>query len=146
MKKINKERENQPVSEATAEVVPKGRKRGKTDEEKQVKSVATKRAKTGEDITPKLTTNHSAEPQRNAESSVNAPIAIPKPVIDPSRHANTVFLSNLDFSVTEDDIRTTMSASGTVTEIRLVRDYKQRSKGYCYVEFSSQVTLKSVIT
>ena len=64
---------------------------------------------------------------------------VPKPVTDPSRHANTVFLSNLDFGVAEDDIRTAMAASGTVTDVRLVRDYKQRSKGYCYVEFSSNV-------
>lgn len=136
MKKINRERENLPVEEAQA---PKGRKRGKTEDEKQVKSVPLKRTKTGEDVTPKLNTTRFADSQLKADSSVSTPVAIPKPVIDPSRHANTVFLSNLDFSVTEDDIRTTMSASGTVTEIRLVRDYKQRSKGYCYVEFSSQV-------
>lgn len=142
MKKVNRERESQPVSEVE---VPKGRKRGKTDDEKQLKPAPPKKAKTSEDATPKLTSTSSVESRKTADSSVNTPVAIPKPVIDPSRHASTVFVSNLDFNVTEDDIRTTMSASGNVTEIRLVRDYKQRSKGYCYVEYSSQVYLKSEI-
>lgn len=139
MKKVNKERENQPVQELET---TKGRKRGKTDEGgKQTTAVPTKKAKTGNDAsatTNKLGSNNSAE-SRPKETSVNKPIVIAQPITDPSRHANTVFLSNLDFNINEEDIRTTMSASGTVTDIRLVRDYKQRSKGFCYVEFSSQV-------
>ncbi|KAK6637729.1 hypothetical protein RUM44_008151 [Polyplax serrata] len=47
----------------------------------------------------------------------------------------TVFVSNLDFSTEEQLIREVFSSCGKITDLRLVRDYKGRSKGYCYVEF-----------
>lgn len=134
MKKVNQERENQPAQEA--ETI-KGRKRGKTDDGgKQSTTVPTKKAKTVNDAAVKVSNSVESRPKENPE---NKSVVIVQPITDPSRHANTVFLSNLDFNINEEDIRTTMSASGTITDIRLVRDYKQRSKGFCYVEFSSQV-------
>lgn len=136
MKKVCHDREGQVVGETET---PKGRKRGKVDDDgKHTNHSLAKKAKTSKDAVPKLTANPSTENRTNSDSDAVL-VATPKPVIDPSRHANTVFLSNLNFDVSEEDIRTTMSASGTITDIRLVRDYKQRSKGYCYVEFSSQV-------
>lgn len=56
---------------------------------------------------------------------------------DGTRDLQTVFLSNLDFSVTEDEIREIFSKFGQIDDLRLVRNYKGLSKGYCYVEYSS---------
>ncbi|KAJ9576204.1 hypothetical protein L9F63_006937 [Diploptera punctata] len=56
---------------------------------------------------------------------------------DSSKDDRTVFVSNLNYSVTEEKIREVFSTLGTLTDLRLVKDFKGRSKGYCYVEFSS---------
>lgn len=58
---------------------------------------------------------------------------------DPSKDERTVFVSNLDFSTEEQVVRDAFSSCGTITDLRLVRDFKGRSKGYCYVEFEKQV-------
>lgn len=57
---------------------------------------------------------------------------------DPSKDDRTVFVSNLDFSTEEGIIRDTFSSCGTITDLRLVKDFKGRSKGFCYVEFEKQ--------
>ncbi|KAK3927289.1 Squamous cell carcinoma antigen recognized by T-cells 3 [Frankliniella fusca] len=56
---------------------------------------------------------------------------------DPSKDNRTVFVSNLDYSTTNEQIREVFSSVGTITELRLVRDFKGRSKGFCYIVFSS---------
>ncbi|KAA3676950.1 squamous cell carcinoma antigen recognized by T-cells 3 [Paragonimus westermani] len=56
---------------------------------------------------------------------------------DSSKDDRTVFVSNLDYSVSEDEVRATFESCGTISSIRLVRDYAGRSKGYAYVEFSN---------
>ncbi|XP_049766694.1 squamous cell carcinoma antigen recognized by T-cells 3 [Schistocerca cancellata] len=56
---------------------------------------------------------------------------------DPSKDDRTVFVSNLAFTETEDAVRKLFEGVGRITDFRLVRDYKGRSKGYCYVEFST---------
>lgn len=58
-------------------------------------------------------------------------------VHDSSKDDRTVFVSNLAFTETEDVIRKIFSKVGTITDFRLVKDFKGRSKGFCYVEFSS---------
>lgn len=52
----------------------------------------------------------------------------------------TVFVSNLDYSATEDQIQEVLSPVGPITLIRLVKDYKNRSKGFGYVQLSSPVS------
>lgn len=59
---------------------------------------------------------------------------------DPAKDNRTVFVSNLDYSVGDVKIRDVFSTLGTITDLRLVKDFKGRSKGYCYVEFSSSVS------
>lgn len=56
---------------------------------------------------------------------------------DSSKDNRTVFVSNLDYSVTEDKIKEVFSSVGEIEELRLVKDFKGRSKGFCYVVFSS---------
>lgn len=57
-----------------------------------------------------------------------------------SKDHRTVFVSNLDFSTDETLIRDVFASCGKITDLRLVRDYKGRSKGYCYVEFEKSVS------
>ncbi len=63
---------------------------------------------------------------------------------DPSQDDRTVFISNLDYTVTEEDVTKMLTSAGKVEQFRLVRDFKGRSKGYGYMVFSSKVakTLK----
>lgn len=49
----------------------------------------------------------------------------------------TVVVKNLAYDVQENEIRDLFSKFGTIKDIRLVKDYNGRSKGFCYVEFSS---------
>ena len=48
----------------------------------------------------------------------------------------TIFLSNLDFAVTEEVIRESMEKSSKVSEVRLVKNAEGKSKGFAFVEFS----------
>lgn len=59
---------------------------------------------------------------------------------DSSKDNRTVFVSNLDFSTEETTIRDIFQTCGKIADLRLVKDYKGRSKGYCYVEFESPVS------
>jgi len=57
----------------------------------------------------------------------------------------TVFLSNLDFEVTDVQLKDLMSSSGAVTEVRLVKHATGKSKGYAFVEFESVSSAKSAL-
>ena len=48
-----------------------------------------------------------------------------------------MFVSNLDFSTTEDDLAKVMQSSGDVVEVRLVKNYSGKSKGFAFVEFKT---------
>jgi len=58
--------------------------------------------------------------------------------------AISVFLSNLDFSTDEVAIREILSSSGDIVDVRLVKNSAGRSKGFAYVEFTSQSQAKFV--
>lgn len=53
----------------------------------------------------------------------------------------TVFVSNLDYTVTEDQVRDALKPAGPITLFRMIKDYKGRNKGYCYVQLSSTVRI-----
>ena len=48
----------------------------------------------------------------------------------------TVFLSNLAFKVTEEEIQSFLQSSGAIIEVRLVRKPSGESKGFAFVEFN----------
>lgn len=51
--------------------------------------------------------------------------------------SNKLFVSNLDFDLTEDELRKMFSEIGEVVSLTLVMDReKNRSKGYCFVEMA----------
>ncbi|KAH9515146.1 Squamous cell carcinoma antigen recognized by T-cells 3, partial [Bulinus truncatus] len=64
---------------------------------------------------------------------------------DSSKDNITVFVSNLDFSVEEGKIKEVFETCGEITNIRLVRNFKGKSKGFGYVEFTdSNAVLKAL--
>lgn len=57
---------------------------------------------------------------------------------DSAKDEVSVFLSNLEFSADEDSIGRHFSSVGEIASVRLVRDFKGRSKGFCYLEFKTK--------
>lgn len=53
----------------------------------------------------------------------------------------TIFVSNLDYSTTEEEVREVLKTVAPITMFRMVKDFKGRSKGFCYVQLSSPVSL-----
>ena len=54
-------------------------------------------------------------------------------------HKISIFVSNLDYTATEEEIREALKSVFPITLFRIIKDYKGRSKGYCYVQLSSPV-------
>ncbi|VDP89122.1 unnamed protein product [Echinostoma caproni] len=79
-------------------------------------------------------------PSISASSSSSVPIPVPREPVphDPLREKRTVFVSNLDYSVNEEQLRAIFESCGKLSSVRLVRDYAGRSKGYAYVEFEEE--------
>ncbi|XP_054717886.1 squamous cell carcinoma antigen recognized by T-cells 3-like [Uloborus diversus] len=65
---------------------------------------------------------------------------------DPSKDNRTVFLSNLSYQIDEEKLRDCFSKVGELEEVRLVKDYKGRSKGFCYVVYKSEEDAKKALT
>lgn len=57
-----------------------------------------------------------------------------------------LFIGNLPFSATEDDIKTLFSEVGTVEEVRLINDRETgRSKGFGFITFAEEQMAKAAI-
>lgn len=57
----------------------------------------------------------------------------------------TVFVSNLDYTATEEEVRNALEPAGSITMFKMIRDYKGRSKGYCYVQLSSPEAVEQAL-
>ncbi|XP_076243028.1 spliceosome associated factor 3, U4/U6 recycling protein isoform X2 [Calliopsis andreniformis] len=57
----------------------------------------------------------------------------------------TAFISNLDYTATEEEVRNALEPAGPITAFKMIRDYKGRSKGYCYVQLSSAEALDKAL-
>lgn len=53
----------------------------------------------------------------------------------------TIFVSNLDYTATEDEVKDALKSIGPITSFRMIKDYKGRSKGFCYVQLSNVVRI-----
>ena len=51
--------------------------------------------------------------------------------------SKTIFMRNLPWSATEDDIRSFLADAGPIYQVRLAVDYDGRPKGFGHVEFES---------
>ena len=57
-----------------------------------------------------------------------------------------LYVGNLSYETTEDDLRALFSKSGTVTEVVLIKDRDTgRSKGFAFVSMSSQTEAEAAI-
>jgi RNA recognition motif-containing protein len=58
-----------------------------------------------------------------------------------------LYVGNLSYSTTEDDLRTLFAQAGTVTSVALIKDRDSgRSKGFGFVEMSTQVEAEKAIS
>ncbi|CAG2170287.1 unnamed protein product [Oppiella nova] len=64
---------------------------------------------------------------------------------DGTKDLQTVFVSNLDFKISEKELRDAFEKFGVVDDVRLVRNYKGLSKGYAYVEYSSIESVREAL-
>lgn len=57
-----------------------------------------------------------------------------------------LFVGNLPFSATEDEIKAVFEKQGTVKDCHIVMDFTtNRSKGFCFVEMSTQEEANSAV-
>lgn len=62
-----------------------------------------------------------------------------------SEGQRTVHVCNLDWSVDEPHLRRLFSAIDGLKDVRLVRDFLQRSKGYAYIDFESSEQVDAAV-
>jgi RNA recognition motif-containing protein len=59
---------------------------------------------------------------------------------------NKLYVGNLSYATTEDELNTLFSNAGTVTSVAVIKDRETgRSKGFAFVEMSSQAEAEKVI-
>jgi RNA recognition motif-containing protein len=57
-----------------------------------------------------------------------------------------LYVGNLSYSTTEDDLRTMFAGAGTVTSVALIKDRDTgRSKGFAFIEMASQSEAENAI-
>jgi RNA recognition motif-containing protein len=58
-----------------------------------------------------------------------------------------LYVGNLSYSTTEDDLRSLFAEAGTVESVALIKDRNTgRSKGFAFIEMSSQVEVEKAIS
>jgi RNA recognition motif-containing protein len=58
-----------------------------------------------------------------------------------------LYVGNLSYSTTEDDLRSLFAEAGTIESVALIKDRNTgRSKGFAFVEMSSQVEAEKAIS
>ena len=58
-----------------------------------------------------------------------------------------LYVGNLSYSTTEDDLRTLFTQAGTVTSVALIKDRDSgQSKGFAFVEMSNQAEAQKAIS
>lgn len=57
-----------------------------------------------------------------------------------------LFIGNLDFSVTDEELQETFSPFGAIEEIRVITDHESgRSRGFAFVTFSTEEAAESAL-
>lgn len=58
-----------------------------------------------------------------------------------------LYVGNMSYSTTEEDLRTLFSQAGTVKSVTMIKDRDTgRSKGFAFIEFESQVEAEKAIS
>jgi RNA recognition motif-containing protein len=58
----------------------------------------------------------------------------------------TVHVSNLPFSIKEEDIKELFTKFGEIKEVRVVKDKEGRSKGYAFIDFLNELSSKAALS
>lgn len=144
MEEVQKQREKESFKQEkkrTPDAKGKGKRKAEQIETdgKWAKVPAAGSVVSSKEAAPATTSDESQPPKKRSKKESESEehshgVTVPH---DPSKDDRTVFVSNLAFTETEETIRKLFEEVGTITDFRLVRDYRGRSKGYCYVEFST---------
>lgn len=60
--------------------------------------------------------------------------------------SNKVFVGNLNYNVTDEELSAEFSSCGVVTECKVIKDYSTgRSKGFAFVSFDSEEGFQKAI-
>ncbi len=60
---------------------------------------------------------------------------------------NKLFVGNLSYNTTEDDLRSLFAQAGTITSVEVIKDRETgRSKGFAFVEMGSQAEAEKAIS
>ena len=60
---------------------------------------------------------------------------------------NKLYVGNLPFNTTEEDLRTMFSQAGTVVSVSLIKDRDTgRSRGFAFVEFNTQAEAEKAVS
>jgi RNA recognition motif-containing protein len=60
---------------------------------------------------------------------------------------NKLYVGNLPFSTTEEDLRTLFAQAGAVVSVSLIKDRETgRSRGFAFVEFGSQAEAEKAVS
>ena len=60
---------------------------------------------------------------------------------------NKLYVGNLPFSTTEEDLRTMFAQAGTVVSVSLIKDRDSgRSRGFAFVELSTQAEAEKAVS
>jgi len=58
-----------------------------------------------------------------------------------------IYVGNLAFSTTEDELRTLFAQAGTVTSVEVIKDkFTGKSKGFAFVQMSTQEEMEKAIS
>ncbi|KAJ7387452.1 positive regulation of histone deubiquitination [Desmophyllum pertusum] len=85
-------------------------------------------------------------PSATHATSTGEPSTTEKIEHDSTKDANTVFVSNLLFSIDEERLKETLLPHGEITEIRLVKNQMGKSKGFAYVVFKNQSSVQAALS
>jgi RNA recognition motif-containing protein len=81
----------------------------------------------------------------NSSQSSQPVTGTSRPVSGASKDSCTVFVSNLDFSITSEQIKDIFVKVGEISEVRLVTNFSGKSKGFAYVEFRDEFPVSEAL-
>ncbi|KAL1414624.1 hypothetical protein MTO96_007297 [Rhipicephalus appendiculatus] len=147
MRRVLDKREKAAAREAAREAEQEAQKKMHRAEKKAEKKLNAK-LRSGEKLRPRFSRGrHPAKPSGKRSHPRSLPDTQHGDVVkpDPLKEIRTVFLSNLAYDVEESQIEEAFKEVGEIEELRLVRDYKGRSKGFGYLVFTHMQSVEAAL-
>ncbi|XP_050527291.1 squamous cell carcinoma antigen recognized by T-cells 3-like [Daktulosphaira vitifoliae] len=138
MKQVQETREKEQVESRSGTKVKEAKKR--KWEEKESKTTTQEENFNGNFKVPYSTKQEKDfEPSPEKKSRIETTLDKGRFVEIEGKEHRSVFVSNLDFAVTESEVKDALSIIGPC-EVQLVKDFRNRSKGFGYVLFENTDT------